>query len=210
MNISVKLLESNATIESKIVKALLKDCSKFMNQALNFLQNNIPNIIYDSIINSPEYLSLTKGSLRLELGLPDAAPKIDGLIKVWISNIQYNYVKPTIMNNKIKSSINIYGIKSDFSEVLGTQYAVLVDRARGYTLPWLSWLLLEGSKTIVSNYDVFLGPNPRSRTGLAVMKQSTSGWGISEYAGTESNNWITRAIDKSTPNINDILIKAFK
>jgi hypothetical protein len=210
MIISLKLMESNSVIQSKIVNALLKDCSKFMNNSMSYLKNKISDLVYNSIINSPEYMSIVGGKLRLELGIPDGQSKIDGLLNVWISNIVYEYSPPTIVNNRIKSQIKIYAIKSDFSDVLGSSYSYVVDNDRGYSLPWLEWLLLDGSKIIVSDYDVLFGPNSRSRTGFAVMTPSSNGWKISEYNGTIGDNWITRAIDRVGPEIDKILEGALK
>lgn len=209
MKVSFKLIESDKEITNKIVKQLLPDARKFMSSTMSKIQNSLPLIIEQAIVNSPEYTSIISGKLRLELGIPDGQSKIAGLIFNWINNIQYNYSVPSIVNNKIKSRISIRGIRSDFRDVLGTEYALVIDQLRGYSLPWLEWLLLDGTKTIVPSHDVFLGPNPRSRTGLAVMRYSSSGWGISEFSGTQADNWITRAIDMAEPDIRNILEKAF-
>lgn len=209
MKVSFKLIESDKEITNKIVKQLLPDARKFMSSTMSKIQNTLPLIIEQAIVNSPEYTSIISGKLRLELGIPDGQSKIAGLIFNWINNIQYNYSVPSIVNNKIKSRISIRGIRSDFRDVLGTEYALVIDQLRGYSLPWLEWLLLDGTKTIVPSHDVFLGPNPRSRTGLAVMRYSSSGWGISEFSGTQADNWITRAIDMAEPDIRNILEKAF-
>lgn len=76
---------------------------------------------------------------------------------------------------------------------------------RGYQLPWLKWLLVEGTKPIVKNYAVKFGPNKSSRTGMAVMVNSSSNWSVpSEFAGTISSNWISRAID----DISDLFISS--
>ena len=47
------------------------------------------------------------------------------------------------------------------------------------------------------DYEVLLGPNPRSRTGMAIMVSSNSDYRLpAKFAGTESNNWVYRAISK--------------
>jgi hypothetical protein len=74
-------------------------------------------------------------------------------------------------------------------------------------LPWLEWLLLYGGKIIVRDYRVKMGSNNRSRTGMAVMVESSgSNWRVpTEFAGTSNNNWVTRAINKIDNKILDIL-----
>ena len=209
MRLSIKLLDYNQAIQQKILKALLPDCKKAMNNAMSYMKNNLPIIIQNAIFNSPEYVSLVSGTLRLELGIPDASSKINGLINTWISNIVYDVKPPAITSKQIIGKFTVRAIKSDFSDVLGSNYAYVMDNLRGYSLPWLEWLLLDGSKTIISSYDVFFGPNPRSRTGGAVMKLSTSGWKISEFSGTQDNNWITRALDTTSQDVENLLQKAF-
>ena len=210
MKISLKLLESEQQIQTKIVNALLPQVKKFMTKSITKLQTSLPPLLESAIFNSPEYSSIVSGKLRLELGIPDGQSKIAGLISVWINNMNYEYYPPTIVNNKIRSKIAVYGVRSDFGDVLGTDYAFVTDQLRGYKLPWLEWLLLDGTKTIVPSHEVFFGPNSRSRTGLAIMKYSSSGWGITEFSGTQNDNWITRAIDSASSDINKILEEIFK
>ena len=77
----------------------------------------------------------------------------------------------------------------------------------GYSLPWLKWLLLDGSAILVPNHSVVFGPNPKSRTGNAIMRlDKNRGWSVpSQYQGTESNNWITRALDNAAPEIEKLI-----
>lgn len=210
MKLNFKLLESDKSISNKILNALLSDIKKFIDISFKKIKTKLPSIILASIQNSPEYYSLVSGELRLELGLPDAESKIDGLLGIWSKNIKYEYNKAVIQNSRIRSSFSISMIKSDFSDVLGSDYAIMVDNARGYSLPWLEWLLLDGTKPIIQNYDVLFGTNPASRTGLAIMIPSSRSWGISNRsAGTISDNWITRAVDSAEVQILDLMEEVF-
>lgn len=210
MKLSLTILESNTVIQKAILDALLPEVSAFMNKTSNYIQSNIYPIIKESIVAQPEYDSLVNGQLRLELGVPDAALRIEDLINVWINNAVVEYKPPKIMNNKIKSSFTIKMIKANFSDVLSLNLAN-VDRSMvGASVPWLQWLLLDGTAIVVDNYEVYIGPHNRSRTGYAIMKASEdAGWSVpSEYAGTISDNWITRAIEASKSNIQKLLEKA--
>lgn len=210
MQFSLKLLESNSKIEKSILQALLPAATEFMSRANNVMQKNIINIITQYIISSPEYDSLVNGQLKLELGIPDADNKIQRIIDIWINNTQVNYKAPKITNNQIKSSISVKMIKTNFSDVLDQPAAFIEDTIRGYELPWLQWLLLEGTAIIVDDYEVIIGPNSRSRTGYAIMTPSSStGWSVPpEFAGTVTDNWITRAISKAKPDIEKLLERA--
>lgn len=211
MNISIKLLDSNSEIYRKILDALLPQITQYMNGVVQKLKLEISPIIEQVIRNSPEYEAILVGKLKYELGIPDPSVKLEGLIDIWLNSIEYNYNKPIISNNKIKSSFSVNMIRVDFSDVLSTDFAKVVDTIRGYELPWLQWLLLDGTKTIISDYEVLFGQNRASRTGFAIMTPSNNSWRVpSNYAGTIGDNWITRAIDSASPQIQNILDKAIQ
>jgi len=207
MRFTFSIKENKQEIQNKILKALLPDCKKFMNSAIGVIKTDLPGLLYTSLTNRPEYFSLISGNLRLELGIPDASSKVQSIINIWISNIEYDYSKPTISGGKIISSFSAKFVKTDFSDVISSEEAYVIDGE--YNLPWLKWLLLDGSATIVPRHDVVFGPNPNSRTGDAVMRPSSKGWGVpSDYAGTASDNWITRAIADSQSDIEQLLARA--
>lgn len=211
MRLSLKLIDNNNDIGNKILQALLYDITKYMENGIALVKNQLPLIIRQSIVNSPEYSSLLNGELRYEFGIPDPGVKLAGLLDIWCDNIKYSYMKPIIVSNKIKAIFSANTIRIDYADVLYTDYALVIDSTRGYNLPWLEWLLLEGNKTIIDKYEVIIGPNQYSRTGNALMKPSNRSWKVpSSYAGTASDNWITRAIDSVTDDIENLLNKAFQ
>ena len=208
MKLSLNLVESNGEIQNAILAALLPDITSYMNKAFVKIKAELPIIVENSIRSSPEYLSLLSGKLRLEFGIPDAISKVLGLINIWISNIEYNYQPPKIQSLSIRSKLNIGLVRSDYSDVLGSDFAEVMDQS-GYTLPWLKWLLLDGNYLIVPNHQVIIGPSKSSRTGFAVMRKSNAGWKVpSEFAGTEDDNWITRSLDSAAPEIENMLDRA--
>lgn len=206
MKLTLKLLDTSKEIQQKILNAMLPEITATMNSGITKIKSQLPDIIRQAIINSPEYNSLLNGQLRYEFGIDNSSSKLASLLEVWSTNIQYSYTKPHIVGVKIKSAFSANTIRADFSDVLYTDYAVVTDMLRGYSLPWLEWLLLEGNKTIINNYEVVFGPNSSSRTGYAVMHQSRRSWQVpSEFAGTMSDNWITRAIDNIGDEIENML-----
>lgn len=210
MKLSLDLIESNKEIEKLILLALLPEVQQFMIKGINYIKSTLPTTISETIVNTPEYRSLVSGKLKLEFGIPDPEVKIAELLRVWSNNIHIVSNEPSINGNQIKGVLDIGLIRSDFSDVLGTDSAQMIDTLRGYSLPWLEWLLLEGNKTLVKNYQVIIGPSNRSRTGMAIMRESKQSWKVpSEFAGTISDNWITRALDNIDNEINNILKKAF-
>ena len=210
MLFNLKLLDSSRDISNNILKALLPEVRSYFVDAINNLKINLPPVIKSAIINTPEYASISSGKLQLEFGIPDPQNKLSGLIDIWSTNTNIQYNQPTISSGRIKGSFSINMIKIDFSDVLYSDYAIVFDSFRGYTLPWLEWLLLYGNKTIIRNKSVIIGPNRLSRTGLAIMRDSNKSWKVpSEFAGTISDNWITRAIDAASTEIELTIDKAF-
>ena len=209
MLFKLNIVETNDIIYNDILKALLPEVIAYFKKAVQQLKQNIPPVIKQAIINSPEYISLLDGQLKYEFGIPDSSQKLTGLLDLWSSNVDIKYTAPSISGNKIKASFTISMIKIDFNDVLFSDYAIVYDSFRGYSLPWLEWLLLEGNKTIIKQQDVVIGPNKLSRTGMAIMKNSSKSWKVpSQFAGTISDNWITRAINSVDNDINNIIEKA--
>lgn len=210
MNINLKIIETDQQINKEILNALLPEVTNFMNNGVNLIKKELPTLLQNAIVNTPEYSSILNGKLKYEFGIPDSNIKLNNLVDLWIENIKYPYMKPTIIGNKIKSSFEVNAVRVDFAEVLYSDDALVIDNIRGYNLPWLEWLLLEGNKTIISKQEVVIGPNKFSRTGNALMRDSNKSWKVpSEFSGTVTNNWITRAIDGVEGNIQSLLDRAF-
>ena len=211
MKFQIKLLESNSIIGNNILKALIPEVDSYLKNKLQFIRTNLPSVIENIISSSDAYSSLVGGQLQYEFGIPDPQPRLDEILNIWTKNIDITYNGPTISSSKIKASFSVSLIRSNFSDVLSTDAVLVIDSLRGYNLPWLEWLLLEGNKTIIKNQQVIVGASKFSRTGLALMKESNQSWKVpSQFAGNISNNWITRAIDDNESVINNFLQQVFK
>lgn len=213
MKLKVEILESSKEISVMIANALKKQVDQFMAQALTKIKSELPALLSRAIEDSPEYTSLLSGELKYEFGIPDSSSKLKGLLDIWTNDVLVNHSPSVISNNgSLKTSISISMVKSDFSNVLGSSYAFVYDNKRGYTLPWLKWLLLDGTMSIVPGYEVVIGPNKRSRTGMAVMaNKEGKSWNVpSYYSGSINDNWITRAILSSGKNIDSLIKKAIE
>jgi hypothetical protein len=208
MKYSLKLLESNSSIRKMILEALQEDVSQTINRAIPLISKQIQDLVRSAIRSSNEYQSLLSGKLRFEFGIPDTSV-VDQVIDAWVNNINVDIKKISITNTGLSGGFSVGMIASDFQDVLSLAGSQVTDTEKGYSLPWLQWLLLDGNKVLVKDYKVVLGPNPYSRTGYALMREnSSSGWRVpAEFAGTVSNNWVTRAIDSLSDDINNIFIQ---
>lgn len=206
MRLSLKLVNSSSDINKQILAAIRDHLSEAFRKSVSPAQNKIRTILKEALMAQPEYSSLISGQLKYEFGIP-TSQQVDAIIELWINNIQVDYNQPSIKGSSISGGFALSAIREDYSDVISSGSAVVVDNNSGAVLPWLEWLLLYGGKIIVRNYSVKLGPNPRSRTGMAVMIESKgSNWRVPpEFAGTLKNNWVTRALDQIDDNILDII-----
>ena len=131
------------------------------------------------------------------------------IIDTWVNNIPVNIKSGT----SPLLTIDIGIIKEDYGDVLSlpeAQYSYTSKQGQG-TIPWLSWLLLEGDKRIVTKYE--FSSNPRgSRTGMGIMVHKARGfWQVPpEFSGTSVDNFATRALGNIESVIDKIVEKAVK
>lgn len=203
MIIRLKLEDTIGQIQNNICKALLPELKKYFKIIESKLKIRLRDIVTKIIKSSPEYNSLISGELRYELGVPDASSRIETIFNIWFSNIDVSIKQPKLSGNGISGKISISFIKSDLSDILSSDIATIIDSNTGSNVNWLEWLSVAGDKTIITDYDILVGPNPRSRTGQAIMKISSGKkWKVpSNFSGTLNSNWITRAIDSNASNI---------
>lgn len=202
MKISLSLLESDSDIRKMILDEIIQTLQKALSSAARVLPDRIKNIVKDALKSEPEYQSLMSGNLRLEFGIADVS-NVDLVINKLVDTLSLNIDTLKRSNNGVRGGITITMMKSDdFNGVISDESASVQDANKGYSLPWLEWLLLRGNQIIVRKYNVSFGSYPTSRSGGAVMVESNSSWRVPpEFAGTQSNNWTTRAIEKIEQNI---------
>lgn len=202
LSFNMKLVGSNATIAQDMLSALLPDLNKYFSNIYNQLKQNIPPILINYIKAQPEYSSLMGGKLMAEFGLPDAGTRLSNILST-IENGAIVQTKPlSISGGKIRGSIKLQMVKKDFSDLLSLGDASFVTE-KGSNLQWLQWLLIEGDTAIIADYGFIVGSFPTSRTGMGIMRQFGGAfWRVPpEFAGTINNNWITRAINEASTDI---------
>lgn len=202
LSFGIRLVDSNASIGKDILQALLPDLQKYFNDVYSKMQKNIPPILISHIISQPEYTALMNGKLMGEFGLPDAPSRLSNILSTIQSGAIIQTKKISISGSKINGSIKLQMVKQDFSDLLSLGDASFTTE-KGSNLQWLSWLLTEGDSIIISNYVFVLGAFASSRTGMGIMREfEGSSWRVPpEFAGNINNNWITRAIDSASREI---------
>jgi hypothetical protein len=210
MKLSLTLLESDSYIKNQILEALSKQANIVLKNTSQKILPKIKILLENALKQEPEYISLISGQLRLEFGIPDAS-SIDDIVKKLSETVSISVQNSTIKNNGVSGGILLTALeKASMGGLINDSSAMVVD-SKGYSLPWLQWLLYEGNKPIVKNYEVKLGPNPKSRTGMAIMVDSNKNWRVPPaFAGTINNNWIIRALDRVSNDITKLIQDSFE
>ncbi len=211
MKINLKLLESDSQISKTILLALRDHIYQIFQDINKKIAPNIKNIITNALKTEPEYSSLKTGKLRYEMGIEDTSA-VDIVIQQLVDTLLITNNNVKLSGSSLTAGLSLTMMKSDdLGGVINDPSAFVVDQKRGYQLPWLRWLLLEGNSIIVQNYSVKIGSNRASRTGNAIMVQSSKNWRVPpEFVGTEANNWTTRAISASENQIIQVLSSALR
>ncbi len=208
LSFRLRLVETNGAIAKNMLNALLPEVNSYFSNIHSSIKNNISAILINHIKNQPEYTSLMSGDLKGQFGLPDSSSRLSAILSS-IENNGVTTLKPIkIVNNKLQGSIKLQMIQKDFNDLLSLGESVFTTE-KGQKLEWLKWLLKEGDSIIISEYYFIAGPYSNSRTGLGIMhKFQGSSWRVPpEFAGTISNNWITRAINSASSDIQQELEK---
>lgn len=197
MKLSLTIQESNAYIRQQILENLSIEINNTINRSMPTIQNNTINIINNTLKQEPEYASLKNGKLHYEFGISDSSA-VDDIVDKLSKTVNIHNRAIKITNMGLSGGFDVTAIENEnFNGLLQDPSAIVQDDVRGYTLPWLEWILLRGNEVIVRSFDVKLGANPNSRTGNAIMIESNRGWRVpSEFAGNNLNNWTTRAIER--------------
>jgi hypothetical protein len=210
MKFSLKLLESDTEIRSQILNAMKSDLDAALTATARSIKQDIFEIVKDALETEPEFSSLIAGELRKEFGIQDTSN-----VQIAVNNIANSIIidkTPVSINNTgISGGLKISIINNrDYGGALGDASALVVDDQRGYSLPWLEWLLLKGNQIIVRDFSVKFGSNANSRSGDAIMVPSSSSWRVPpEFAGTITDNWTTRALSKIDDKITNIIQTVF-
>lgn len=210
MQINARVLESTNDIVNQILKSVLSDVKKHMDKISRKLQPEIRKIVKQGFLSSVEYRSLISGDLKYQFGLSSPVSSVEQILNVW-DKLEVRFDPPKVKGNQISGRLEISMINANYSDVLNLS-ASQVETTKGQTLPWLEWLLLLGDKTIIKDYEIYIAPNPNSRTGGAVMKKVVGGkWKVpSKFSGNPTNNWVTRVLDSVSDEINTAVEKAVK
>lgn len=211
MKYSISLLEDDSKIRKMILESIKSNIDAAINTTISKIKDPLSQIIKSALISEPEYASLISGQLRSEFGIADVS-NVDAAVNNISKSIEIVKRNISVVNTGLSGGIDINIINNqDFGGSLNDASAFVNDTERGYSLPWLEWLLLKGNAIIIRSYNVKYGQNPRSRSGDAIMIDSSSSWRVPpQFAGTIRDNWTTRALSRVDKNITSLIQSTFE
>lgn len=213
MKLQLKLEESSREIRSRIAGLLAEELDSLFRSTARNIRQPLQNLVEAAIRRRPEYESMVAaaGELRGALGLVDPKQRLDDILAVWKNSLTMTIKPVRAAGVKLTGGFTLEMINSDYQDVINLAAASFISE-HSFLIPWLEWLLIAGSRPVVKNwnveYDLNTFQRDRSRTGLALMIRSSGSWSVpDEYAGTMSNNFVTRALEDAESDIINLFEK---
>lgn len=207
ITIDLQILETDQKISSDIMKLIYQEVSKRVIRAQKVVSKPIQKIIEENLKLEPEYSSLINGDLKVEFGIPDSLI-VDNIIKVIVDTVDVRINAISITPQGLRGGLEVNFFADDaYDSVIENINANVIDTNSGFVIPWLRWLLLEGTSPLVKEYDVKYQAGA-GRSGGGFMIKSNNDWSVpAQFAGSKSSNWLTRATEKITEQQIEEIIK---
>ncbi len=232
----------NVTLDAGGMEAFLKDdLQRYLTEHFHTMAGRaLPKIrekVREALVGSRHHVSLLSGTLRAQFGIVEPSPLLHAIVDAVEASVGATIIQPTGENF---GGLEFGAFRADFSDAMNSGAATYKTSGSrrfpgGVSLPWLEWLLFEGDRVVIPNYDILVaGAAPpagyanrkvsrfsASRTGGAIMVsrnyvgrsrhhaaqgRTGPGWRVPpEYAGTTSHNWLTEAADAAGPLVYELL-----
>ena len=208
MSISLKLLGSKNSIQKTLFTAMAKDLNLKLKKNYKKAEDKVRSLVQGWIFEQPEISSILDdgvlNSLNAQFGFMNgtASQAIEVISLAVAKSVAVEFQQ---INDKLQGGVIFYLQPDNFSNILGLPEAVI--QSTSTQLPWLNWMLTQGSNTIVSGYTY--KPDNSGRSGGGTMVSGNL-WRIPpNFAGTVENNFITRALQGREKELSSIMEEAF-
>lgn len=204
-------------VDDKIIYALQRDVvkkfKKIIPQIKSEIKPKISSIVLDKLNQSDTVQSLLSGKLKDDFGL------FGNVVNVTIKNIVDKISEGIELNmdfsqksgSIVTTALDILPY-SDFPKIASVAGASFP--SAGGNVDWLEWLLARGTQVVIGDYWIFPYAKGRTRSGgNSIMKMIESKprepFRVDpNYAGTLTDNFITRAIESTRDDISKVLLEA--
>lgn len=199
-------MAKNAAAQKAMLQAIAKQANKVFTRLASQVRSKVSLVVKDAVYNSPEMASVRGGTLKLDFGLTfdptiAIANAVADSCEVFAEDIK-------VVAGKITGGLRLNIQPQNYLNVLNIPQAVNVIED-GSELPWLEWLTLYGNQIIIVDFGVKYVDG--GRTGGAIMVEQTKPFRVDpNYAGSEQDNFISRAITEIIPELTQIIQAATK
>lgn len=190
------LVDSLSDIEKMVAGAMRDSINSEAPKAIPFIKRRVSEEVAVFLRDSPVYNALVNGPLDLHLGIPqgEAVDRLGKIIDTFALQTEVDFRRVSVNGNKMNGGFTVSVVNKDWSLVTGLVEAMIF--TDNYVLSWLDWLLTQGDRILVKDFDIEFGGFQTSRSGGAIMTPGKGKyWRVPpQYSGTAANNWVISAI----------------
>lgn len=187
----LQIVDSIDTISKRINSAIAELANDIIQKNISTIVSQVKNLIPNWIQAQPEIQSLLTQSSSSLIGQFGITGSTQGIVtSITQSVVNSTEVKFVKYRSNLSGGLELRFQPSTFTNLLSLQDGHTI--YNGGDLHWLYWLLKRGDEIIITNYQY----NPQTglgRSGLGNMIESGAFRVPPEFAGTEKDNFITRA-----------------
>ena len=204
MSLSIRLTETTANIEKKILRALVGEANSGFLKSVTRAKEPIKVIVRNALQSCPEISSIDGGKLRADFGIPVGEDATTPIVNAIADSISFIAQKFSIKGKNISGGVTIGIQPSSFVNLLNLGRT---ETERGGSIPWLQWLLTAGDSIIIADFGVEYGPYGRS--GMGAMRVKRRPFKVnSAFSGTATDNFITRALEPRAGEIQRAIVRS--
>ncbi len=198
-------------VYNAIKQKLKPKLNKVANKVSIQIQNRFRSLLFEHKTINTLISGSTVGGVNLqgELGVNNPAGRIEIILDSWIRN-HVLILKPLQVTERgITGGFRFQMIRSDWQEVFNLNASIITEFTKE-TLPWLQWLLVEGDKVVIQEYD-FAMQFGTGRTGKGHMRKwKRRRWNVPpEFAGTQENNFVSDIVEDLHKELGVLIKKEF-
>jgi hypothetical protein len=210
-----------------ILRPILEAIAAKLNETLRKVESGLrpvfTTLIDNFLRNSPEGEDLLHGGkLQAEMGVENPEQVLRNMVEALGAAMEIEVSPARVTGQNLSGGIAVRFSRTDFTDALSADGTSFVsrpsfgnrygksERPQGALVEWLRWLLFRGDQDIIIHFHFAAGYPERSRTGLGIMLPKGAWHVPSEYAGTSTNNWLTRAFELGEGAITTALQRAFE
>lgn len=202
---TLKIVDSNFQISKNIYSALAEVLNRNLKKNSNKVRSKIKSLIPNWIQEQPEIASLLdindpkslNGQFKFIEG--EANRAVNAIIMAITNSVEIEFEK---IKNNLDGGIVFYIQPDTFTNLLTLSEATISRTS----IPWLDWLLNQGTKTIV--YDLRYSSDDSGRSGGGAISFGKTARVPPQFAGTSNDNFVTRAFENREKQLIPILQEA--